>query len=162
MVDFLVNLVYLYCMEMKINQPLNIPTARLLLDAFRAFENELAEVLGKKGFSDVTTANFNLLRHLDPGGMRLSELARDAQVSKQAIGKMVKDLEYKGYVKLISDKADARAKHVNLTNKGRKLIDFAIDVVSEIDKNYQLLLGKKDYNKLRQSVKNISDWHLNK
>ncbi len=144
------------------NNPPFIPTARLLLDAFRAFENELAQMLDSKGFTDVTTGNFNIFRHLNPEGMHLSELAKDAQISKQAIGKMVKDLEYKGYVELIPDKIDARAKYVHLTIKGQKLIDLAITIVSDMEDNYQSLLGKKNYQKLRQSVSQICEWHLNK
>ncbi len=143
------------------NSPPLIPTARLLLDAFRAFENELAQHLDSKGFTDVTTGNFNVLRHLNPEGMHLSVLAKDAQISKQAIGKMVRDLEHKGYVELIPDKTDARAKYVRLTIKGQKLIEFAIIMVSEIEVHYQSLLGKKNYNTLRQSVSRIYQWHKN-
>jgi len=139
-----------------------IPTARLLLDAFRAFENELAQILGSKGFTDVTPGNFNVMRHLNPEGMRLSELAKDAQISKQAIGKMIGELEQKGYVELIPDEMDGRAKYVRFTNRGRKLIDLAINIVSEMENNYQSLLGKKGYNKLRQSISHIYEWHQNK
>jgi len=139
-----------------------IPTARLLLDAFRAFENELTWILDSKGFTDVTTGNFNILRHLNPEGMRLSELAKDAQISKQAIGKMIKELEFKGYVELIPDKTDARAKYVHLTKKGKKLIKLAITAVSEMEEHYQNMLGRNTHNKLRQSVMKICEWHQNK
>ncbi|NOZ53835.1 MAG: winged helix DNA-binding protein [Gammaproteobacteria bacterium] len=139
-----------------------IPTARLLLDTFRAFENELAQILDSKGFTDVTTGNFNVLRHVNPEGIHLSKLAKDAQISKQAMGKMVGDLELKGYVKLIPDEADARAKYVRFTVKGQKLIDLAIVVIFEMETNYQAILGQKDYNKLRQSVSQICKWHQNK
>ena len=136
------------------------PTARILLDAFRAFENELAHMLDSKGFADVTTGNFNILRHLNPEGMRLSALARDAQISKQAIGKMIGELENKGYVELNPDETDGRAKYVHLTAKGHKLIDEAITIVAKMEDSYQTLLGKKDYNKLRKSVSQICEWHV--
>ncbi len=142
------------------NNQLITPTARLFLDAFRAFENALAKGLGEKGFTDITTGNFNILRHLNPDGMHLSALAKDAQISKQAIGKMINDLQNKGYVKLVPDKNDARAKHIHLTPKGGELIDLAISIVYDMEKNYQSLLGKKDYNILRQSTAQISGWHF--
>jgi len=147
-------------MAFKNNQTL-IPVARLLLDAFRAFESDLAQNLASKGFTNVTTSNFNVLRHLNPEGMHLSDLARDAQISKQAIGKMVKDLEKKGYVELIPDVNDARAKFVRHTAKGKTLIKFAISVVTDMEMSYQSLLGKKEYNNLRQSVSKVLNWHLN-
>jgi len=156
----MVNLVYLLFMNTQ-NKPPFIATARLLLEAFRAFETQLAKMLGAKGFTDVTTGNFNILRHLNPEGMRLSELARDAQISKQAIGKMIKDLEFKGYVELVPDDSDGRAKYVHFTAKGKKLIDQAVIMVSEMEKQYQTMLGTKNYDKFRQSVSLISQWHLN-
>jgi len=148
-------------MKTQNTQPF-IATARLLLDAFRAFENELAQILAAKGFTDVTMGNFNVLRHLNPEGMHLSELAKDAQISKQAIGKMISELEHKGYVELTPDETDARAKYVRFTVKGQKFIDQAISIVSEMEDKYQSLLGKKDYNTLRQSVSQIYQWHLNR
>ena len=140
----------------------DIPTARLLLDAFRAFENDLAEILTHKGFNDVTPGNFNVMRHLNPEGMHMSELAKDAQISKQALGKMIKDVEQKGYVEIVPDPSDARAKYVRFTTRGKKLIDLAIKVVADIEMQYQSMLGKHNYNKLRQSVEHILLWHQNK
>lgn len=140
----------------------NLPTARLLLKAFRAFEDELAQILVSKGFPDVTTGNFNILRHLNPEGMHLSELAKDAQISKQAIGKMIKELEHKAYVEVIPDENDARAKYVRFTKKGQRLIELAVGVVTEMEHGYQALLGKKNYHTLRQSVSRVCEWHLNK
>ncbi|MDH5730872.1 MAG: MarR family transcriptional regulator [Gammaproteobacteria bacterium] len=139
-----------------------IPTARLLLDAFRAFENDLAQQLAVQGFDDLTTGNFNLIRHLNPEGMRLVELARDAQLSKQAIGKMVNELEYKAYVEVVPDATDGRAKFVRFTPRGRKLIEQATLMVADIERHYQSMLGKKDYQKLRQAVTQIAQWHVNK
>ncbi|MDH5325833.1 MAG: winged helix DNA-binding protein [Gammaproteobacteria bacterium] len=137
-------------------------TARLLLDAFRAFENELAGVLVAHGFDDVTTGNFNVLRHIDPQGLRLTRLAKDAQITKQAIGKMVRELEHKGYVEVLGDESDARAKYVRFSKKGEKLISIAIQVVTDMERQYQSILGTKNYNSLRRSVRRICEWHLHK
>lgn len=144
------------------NNTTNTPTARLLLDAFRAFESDLANKLLAKGFDDITPGNFNILRHLNPEGMRLTELARDAQISKQAIGKMIKELEEKGYVQLIPDQTDGRAKFVHLTSKGKKMINLATTLVAKMEESYQTLLGKKAYMQLRQSVGQLSAWHQQK
>jgi len=75
---------------------------------------------------------------------------------------MVNDLKHKGYVELIPDKTDARAKYVRLTIKGQKLINLAIIIVFEIETHYQSLLGEKNYNSLRQSASHIYQWHPNK
>lgn len=157
----MINLVYFICMTSE-NKQNQIPTARLLLDAFRAFENHLAGVLTANGFTDVTTGNFNVLRHLNPEGIHLSALARDAQISKQAIGKMIKEIEAKGYVEVIPDPSDGRAKFVRFTARGEKMISLARDIVGKMEESYRSLLGQNAYNQLRQSVADIQQWHLNK
>lgn len=135
-------------------------TARLLLDTFRVFEDDLALQLSKKGFSNITPGNFNIIRHINPEGIGLTALAEDAQISKQAIGKMISDLERKGYVRVIPNITDGRAKTVQFTPKGEKLIRLAIDVVGSMENHYQQILGKKNYNIFRQSAKKIQDWHI--
>lgn len=128
------------------------PTARLMILAFREFERGLLFELKKQGISDVTLADFNVLRHLDPEGLQLTILAEHAGLSKQGVGKMVKDLEGKGYLKVKTDKHDARAKVVTYTRKGESLIHKAIVIVCEVEKRYEILLGSRNYQNLRESL----------
>ena len=138
------------------------PTARLFLDAFRTFENDLASTLQTRGYTDITSGNFNVMRHLNPEGMRLTELAHEAQISKQAIGKMIAELETKGYVQLTPDESDGRAKFVSFSQKGEQLIALAVEFVKEIEDQYQSILGKNNYQQLRDMVWQIQNWHLKK
>lgn len=128
------------------------PTARLMILAFREFERGLLRELKKQGISDVTPADFNVLRHLDPEGLQLTILAEHAGLSKQGVGKMVKDLEGKGYLRVKADKHDARAKVVTYTRKGEALIHKAIVIVGEIEKRYEILLGSHNYQNLREGL----------
>ncbi len=128
------------------------PTARLMILAFREFERSLLRALEKQGVSDVTLADFNVLRHLDPQGLQLTTLAEHAGLSKQGVGKMVKDLEGKGYLKVKADKHDGRAKVVMYTAKGKKFIHKAIVIVGDIEKRYEVLLGSHNYQNLRECL----------
>lgn len=128
------------------------PTARLMILAFREFERGVLRALEKQGVADVTLADFNVLRHLDPQGLQLTLLAEHAGLSKQGVGKMVKDLEGKGYLKVNADQHDGRAKVVTYTRKGENLMHKAIVIVGDIEKRYEILLGSHNYQNLRENL----------
>ena len=123
-----------------------------MLQAFRAFEAELIRRLQGRGIHDVTYANLNVIRHLDPEGLRLSALAHDACMSKQALGKVVSELAQKGYVALEADPLDGRAKRVQYTKKGQALLKVAVTIVAEMENAYRDGLGSRGYGMLRKSL----------
>src|SRR5215470_15799123 len=55
-----------------------------------------------------------------PEGVRLTELAQTARITKQSMGALVDSLEHGGYVERVDDPDDARAWRVRLTAKGRQ------------------------------------------
>lgn len=126
------------------------PTGRLLILLFRAFETELIEKLREKGISDVSMSDFNVIRHLDPQGSQISEIARLAGLSKQAIGRTVAELEVKEIVRTTADLEDRRAKRVQFTEKGANLVSTAIEIIIGIEARYKSELGESDYQRLRQ------------
>ena len=75
-----------------------------------------------------------MLANIDvEGGTRATLLAERASVTKQAIGEVVSELEGKGLVSRVPDPEDGRAKLIQLTRKGHRLMVAAYDVISEIE-----------------------------
>ena len=130
-------------------------TGRLLINAFRAFEKKLLHELQQLSFSDITLSHLNVIRHLNPEGMKLIELANDAALSKQAISKICSNLAHKGYIEIINDNNDGRAKVVRFTQKGIRLVDTAVDITREIESQYRSNLGDKDYEQLHDSLQKL-------
>src|SRR5829696_4398231 len=64
---------------------------------------------------------------IDPAGSRLSELARGANMSPQAMGELVDELEGLGYVVRRPDPRDRRAKLITLTESGRQCLSAGIN-----------------------------------
>lgn len=126
-----------------------IPTGRLLLDAFRAFESRLIDELARGGITDIKASHLNVLRHLDPQGMRLTELARDAVLSKQAASAIVGELVERGYLTFLPDPNDGRAKRVKHTRKGARMNDVATAIVIKLEQEYASLFGESFYQQLR-------------
>ncbi len=66
----------------------------------------------------VSTAIVHITRHLDLQGMRLTDLAHAAGMSKQAMATLVNECEAWGLVQREADSRDARAKVVRFTSTG--------------------------------------------
>ena len=94
--------------------------------------------------------------HLDLEGSRLTDLADRAGMTKQAMGKLVDELEAVGYVYRIADPIDGRAKVVCFSNAGIKLLQDSDTVVTEIWQSYADLIGEANLIKLRDQLQDLA------
>ena len=93
---------------------------RLLLAAHRTLAGELVVELEERGWPDLRASQAALVLNVDRRfGTRLTELARRAGVTKQAMMVVVDELEVRGLVRRTPDPEDGRAKVVRLTARGR-------------------------------------------
>lgn len=67
------------------------------------------------------------LRRRDPSPMTASELARAAILTTGAMTAVLDRLEEQGLIRREIDSADRRARRITITEKGRSLIDRALD-----------------------------------
>lgn len=128
------------------------PTARLLIAALRSFEEDLQARLVADGWTDVSVAHTNTLRHLDPEGMQMHALARDAGVTKQAVTQSVRTLVERGLVEVVPDPDDGRARRVVYTERGRRLVRAAIGHIRAIEAAWAQTLGEDGYRGLRAGL----------
>ncbi|MBL8542736.1 MAG: MarR family transcriptional regulator [Hyphomonadaceae bacterium] len=80
----------------------------------------------------LSAAGFGVLNHfvrLGLEGETPSRLARAFQVTKGAMTYTLQQLEQQGFVRIESDSADARAKIVRLTAKGRRAREASAEAV---------------------------------
>lgn len=66
----------------------------------------------------LSASHVHLTRHLAIAGLRLTELARRASMTKQAMGKLVDQCEAWGLVLRVADPHDARARRIVFTAVG--------------------------------------------
>lgn len=95
---------------------------QLLLRAWRLVVADGLEQVHAAGFDDVTAGHLPVFANLsgdEKDGVRLVDLAARAQVSRQWMARVAKDLEARGYVRLDSDPDDQRAIRVRLDARGR-------------------------------------------
>lgn len=114
---------------------------RLLNNAIRRFEARVLEVMSDKGHAETRIAHVNLTRNLDTGGTRLTELARRAEMSKQAMSELVDQCAAMGLVDRTDDPSDRRARLVSFTPAGLIWLESFRDAVDLAEAEMRTELG---------------------
>ncbi len=94
---------------------------------------------------------------IDPAGSRLSELARGANMSPQAMGELVDELESLGYVVRRPDPRDRRAKLIVLTRKGKACVEAARATIEDLEDEIIRRLGQRGHHQLRRMLQKLLD-----
>lgn len=91
--------------------------------------------------AQVGAAHIHITRHLGLGGSRLTELAHQAGMSKQAMGDLVSQCEAWGLVRREPDPLDARAKRVVFTDDGLLWLMAFRDAVAQVESEFRAQVG---------------------
>jgi DNA-binding MarR family transcriptional regulator len=94
---------------------------------------------------------------IDRAGSRLSELARGANMSPQAMGELVDELESLGYVVRRPDPRDRRAKLIVLTRKGRACVAAGRATIEDLEDEITRRLGQRGHDQLRRMLQKLLD-----
>ena len=95
---------------------------------------------------------------IDPAGSRLSELARGANMTPQAMGELVDELESLGYVVRRPDPTDRRAKLIVLTREGKACVEAGRVTIVGLEEEITRRLGERGHRQLRAMLtKLLSD-----
>jgi DNA-binding MarR family transcriptional regulator len=124
----------------------------LMFVAHRAAESQVLDAVRAAGFDDVTLAQCRIAQRLSRDGIRLTDLAEQAQVTKQTAGALVDELERNGYVSREPDPADARARLVMLSERGMRVCRAAAAEIGRIEAGWRTHLGDESYDQLRRAL----------
>jgi DNA-binding MarR family transcriptional regulator len=132
----------------------------LLFIPYRWLENRVFAALAEAGYTDVTTAQMRLAQRIGPSGSRLTDLAEQAQVTKQTAGYLVDQLERAGWVERVPDPTDGRARLVRLTDRAQQAVPIAAAAVAQVTAEWHAHLGGRRMEQLRRiltSLREITD-----
>lgn len=87
-----------------------------------------------------------------PDGVRLTELAQTARITKQSMGALVDSLEHAGYVERVDDPDDARAWRVRLTARGRQYGRDVRKFAQETERTLANRIGVRRLEELRKTL----------
>jgi DNA-binding MarR family transcriptional regulator len=125
--------------------------ATLMFIAYRAMDDQVIRAMRDAGF-DVTVAQARIAQRISPGGIRLTELAEQAQVTKQTASLLVAALEQEGLVERVPDPADGRARLIRFTQAGLEAAESARDVVMTVEETWTAHLGPELAAALREAL----------
>ena len=97
---------------------------------------EFRAALVEAGYTDIRPTHGCVFRFVHEDGMRLTELASLAGITKQSAGEIVDDLVGLGYVERFPDPADRRAKLIRLTDQGRSARGIGSGLFEEIEQRW--------------------------
>ena len=125
--------------------PTRIDLGFLLSKASQRWNEVLAERFAARGFAEVRPAYGSILIPLfEEDGLRMSELARRARLSKQTLTTLVPRLERDGLIERRGDPGDGRAALVFLTTRARAFAPVAAAVLAELDDEAARLVSTRD------------------
>jgi len=136
----------------KIAASKRVSAGHLLLKAARLLNERAIARVRVEANPDFRTPHTALLPHIDFAGTRLTELAARVGTSKQAVGELVGELEEMGMVSREVDPADARARLVRFTARGRRALLHGLSVLAEIEAELAAELGRTTLDRLRADL----------
>lgn len=96
--------------------------------------------------------HLDLFAYIDPDGTTISEIARRKGVSKQAISKLVQDLQEMGFLETRENPDDFRSKLVSFNLHADSAMRRGFGVLHTIDRELCEQIGKSRYEALLQGM----------
>lgn len=110
----------------------------------------------EEGFSEIRVTHSTVLRRISAAGVRITDLAERAGMTKQSMAYLVDDLAALGYVTTAPDPTDGRAKLVVPTAKGESLLAASRRLGDVYEQHVAKLLGAADAKKLRALLEELN------
>lgn len=98
-----------------------------------------------------------LLELIPDGGCRKSDLARDAGVTKQAVGPRPSEMAALAYITMSADPEDRRAQIVEITGEGRRAREITRELTALMEAEWEAVVGKADYAVFRSVLDRLAD-----
>jgi DNA-binding MarR family transcriptional regulator len=136
--------------------PVHIPLTGLLDIAFEAMLAEFRQELEQTEFKDIRPTHGCIFRYVKGEGLRLTEIAERANMTKQSVGEIVDDLAARGYVKRVPDPEDRRAKLICLTERGEEAQAYGLHLFAEVERRWAERFGAGRIAGLRETLEEIA------
>src|ERR1700730_12404571 len=124
---------------------------------YRYTEDRIFRAIQDAGFDDWTLAQCRVFQRIAPDGSRLTDLADQAQMSKQSAGVLVDQLERLSYVRRVLDPTDGRARVIVVQRRGLGAAEVATATLDEIYSEWKAYLGTRNFTLLHQILDQLRE-----
>lgn len=129
---------------------------QLLTRSARRVNERIVAALRTRGYADVRIAHSMVLANLDLNGNSVSEIAARALVPKQAVSKLVLELEEMGYLTRAVHEHDGRSIVVRFTRRGTTLMRATFAMIADLEGEIASTLGPRRYRALCGSLAELA------
>jgi len=112
--------------------------------------------LDSSGF-DITVTELGVFLYPGPDGRRPVDLARQCNMTRQAMNYVLASLERRGYIERRVG-AHAATRVVRMTDRGWSMIAQMRSCVAAIEREWTAHLGAKRFDALRETLHDLSLW----
>jgi DNA-binding MarR family transcriptional regulator len=136
-------------------KPLPRSTFELLFRAARLVNERAVAHARDAGATNLRLAHTQLFPHIAFDGIRMTEIAKRLEVTKQAIGPLVDDLVAAGMVERIPDPSDQRAKLIRWTRRGRRALEHGLGVLAQLERDVAATVGAARMSSLADTLQAV-------
>lgn len=130
-------------------------TIQLLFKAARLLNERAIATVRTRTKAPLRTAHTTLLPHVGFEGTRLTELAAKLGVTKQAAGQLVDELVELGHLERVPDPADARAKLIRYSKRGKAGLLEGLAILRELEGELVEVVGKEALGTMHDALAKI-------
>ncbi len=122
--------------------------AKLISRLKRQVDEYIEGELVSRGYGHFKLGYMPLLMNIDPEGVTNTELSKRAWVSKQAMSKIVLELNELKYIHTTRIDRDGRSSMITLTDKGKRFVVEAKHCMIDLSDEYRSEVGTDNFEKL--------------
>lgn len=111
--------------------------------------------LDGNGF-DITSTELGVFLYPGPEGRRPIDLARQCNMTRQAMNYVLMGLERRGYIERQASAGAATATLIRMTEKGWAMVEPIRKCVGEIEHEWTAYLGAQRFNALRKTLSELA------
>jgi DNA-binding MarR family transcriptional regulator len=148
--------------QWRVTHPAQVPPVthhhlgQLLHTLSNTFESLTLAKCRERGHRKFRCSHSAVIAQLGNDELCLGDLAERVGISQQATGKLVRDLERAGYLHSHPDARDKRSRLIQLTLAGAKLKSDIEEVLEEVRRKFQNVLGDKGLESLEQQLRDAA------
>ena len=106
-------------------------------------------------FPELRGSHRRILQMIPPHGVRITDLARIAGMTKQALGEFVDGLEESGFVRSGRDPADGRVRLVTRTDRGDAAAEAAGQAIAAVERQWRKEVGAEAFDTMKQALRQL-------
>ena len=123
----------------------------------QAIQRRIITELNAAGFEELRMPHMAVLQFPGPDGVRPGPLAERAGMSKQAMNQLLRSLEGLGYLVRSDAPDEGRARIVRFTRRGRAAYAKIHDILHDIEREWNTVLGPKRFAELKELLRRVWD-----